>query len=324
MSDRLEVMGIGEPMALFEATGEGSLDHARSFVLRMAGAEANLLIGAARQGHRAALLSAVGADPFGRFVLATLAEQQVVTDYVHVDHDAPTGIFFKEVTGDDRRRVHYYRQGSAASRLGPDALEPFLRAPPRMLVVSGLTLGLGGTDGLGATARLALERSRQLSVTTIFDANLRPTLWWGTRALRDFAALQPCFDIVLASRDELAALMPGSEPLEAAQALTRQGCRGVILKNGARGATVVDATGVVEVPALPVAEPVDPVGAGDAFGAGVTVGLLRGWPLVDAARLGAVLGAEVVAARGDWEGLPGRERADALLEVLPPVRVVAR
>lgn len=59
---------------------------------------------------------------------------------------------------------------------------------------------------------------------------------------------------------------------------------------------------------------VDPVGAGDAFAAGVVTGLLRGWPLIDGVRLGAVLGAKAVTTSGDWEAVPEGQCPQQLLD----------
>lgn len=313
----LEVVGVGEALTLFEPAEAGPLEGSGRFTMRMAGAEVNLLIGLARLGHRVGLCSAVGDDPFGAFVLDTLRSQGVAVDGVRTDADRPTGVFFKEITGDDRRRVFYYRQGSAAAALASDAVDDAFARSPRYLVVSGLTLGLGGPDGLGATAVAAIRRARAAGTAVVFDANLRPGIWDGATARRQFAELRDTFDLVLAGREELAALIPDTDPIEAAEELVRTGCDGVVVKQGARGSVVIDDTGVQVVPALLVTRPVDPVGAGDAFAAGVVSGLLRGWDLTRAARLGAVLGAEVVASRGDWEGLPGPARAEALLAQLP-------
>jgi 2-dehydro-3-deoxygluconokinase len=317
----LDVLGLGEPMALFEACDDGPLDLSSGFRLRLAGAEVNLLIGVSRLGHAAGLVSAVGDDPFGVFLVRTLEEQGVDVAEVQVDPARQTGVFFKEVTGQEQRRVFYYRQASAASAVAAGCLDVLERRRPRVLVVSGLTLGLGGPGGLGETASHALRRAKELGITTVFDANLRPRLWEGEQAARQFAGLRGCLDLVLAGRDELAVLVPDLDPLEAARSLHAQGCLGVVVKDGANGSVVVDQDGVSQVPALPVEDPVDPVGAGDAYAAGVVAGHLRGWSLTEAARLGSVLGAAVVGQRGDWEGVPDDAQAHRLLERLASVKV---
>ena len=177
--DPPEVLGIGEVMGLLDPDGSGPLEDAQHFTLRVAGAEANVLIAAARLGHRAALVSAVGNDPVGRLVRRTLETQGVDTSLVQTDPVAPTGVFFKERFDDGLRRVYYYRDGSAASRLTPaDALLEHI-GTPGVLVVSGLSLGLGRPQGLSAVVRHAVERFAAAGCTVVFDPNIRPGVWEG-------------------------------------------------------------------------------------------------------------------------------------------------
>jgi 2-dehydro-3-deoxygluconokinase len=308
---RVDVLGIGEVMALLEF--DGVLTTGTTYRLRLAGAETNLLIGVRRQGHRAALASALGDDPFGQFARDTLVSEGIEIGAVNLDPERRTGLFLKEVTTQERRRVWYYRDGSAASVYSAEPGAILDRLQPRVLVVSGLTLGLGPSDGLGATAVAFLHEAHARGVTTVFDVNLRPGIWAGDRAAQQFTTLREHLDVVLAGHEEMAELFPETDPLAAAVDLCEAGVRGVVIKDGARGAVAVDHGVAIEVPGLPVDRVVDPVGAGDAFAAGVTTGLLRGQDLATAATLGAVLGAEVVRHRGDWEGLPDHERAQALM-----------
>jgi 2-dehydro-3-deoxygluconokinase len=67
------------------------------------------------------------------------------------------------------------------------------------------------------------------------------------------------------------------------------------------------------VPWFPVDRVVDTVGAGDGFCAGFLAGLLRGFPLAEAVRIGNLVGALVVQAPGDWEGLPTWAQVEAAL-----------
>jgi 2-dehydro-3-deoxygluconokinase len=92
----------------------------------------------------------------------------------------------------------------------------------------------------------------------------------------------------------------------------------VVVKDGAAGALLFTADGQVVIDPVPVKEVVDPVGAGDAFAAGVISGLLRGWPPVNGARLGAALGAAAVTHTGDWEAAPTGDWARELVKTSAP------
>lgn len=316
-ADPVDIVGIGEIMALL-VPESGPLECATTMSMRMAGAEGNVLIGASRLGHRTALVSAVGEDPFGTMILRTLQGEQVDTVAVIRDPSARTGVFFKDPTPEAQRRVFYYRDGSAASRLTVDVGQIIPGLAPQVLIVSGLTLGLGGPGGMAGVVSKAISACREHAVTVVFDANIRPGLWDGPRAMHDFHRLQGSIDVLLAGRDELMQLMPG-RPVEAsAEELCKAGTKAVVVKDGPRGAVVIDGADRIHVPAVPVDAVVDPVGAGDAFAVGIVSGLLRGWPIAHGAQLGARLAAHVITANGDWEGLPAGAEADAAVAASRP------
>lgn len=314
MAEAFDVVAIGEVMALLDPEESGPLEDVSRFRLRIAGAEGNVLINLSHLGHSTAFVSAVGSDPLGHLVTRTLAEQGVNTDHVRVDPAGRTGVFFKERLGDGERRVYYYRDGSAASRLRPDQLDLDQLGVPRVLTLSGVTLGLGDGTGLSKVARKALDWAAGQSCQVVFDPNLRPSLWHGARAIDEFAEILPQIDVLLAGREELAALMPAAEPEDAARSLCEAGMTSVVLKDGARGAVVHDGGGSTRIEAYPVGPVVDPVGAGDAFAAGVISGLLHDWPVRYGAQVGAVLGARAVTVSGDWESVETGGGAQQLLD----------
>lgn len=308
-----EVLAIGEVMGLLDPASDGPLEDAGQFTLRVAGAEANALIALSRLGHRTRLISAVGDDPVGRLVLRTLMQEGVGTEQVRISAAHPTGVFFKERFSDGLRRVYYYRRDSAAAKLRPADAALADLADPRVLLASGLSLGLGAPDGLAAVARQAIKHFAERNVLVVFDANLRPGVWDGADAARDFARLRGSIDVLLAGEDELAVLVPELDPETAASALCADGMRAVVIKHGADGAVVHQAGSRDGIPPLPVDRVVDSVGAGDAFAAGLISGLLHGWSVVDSARLGAALGARAVTVSGDWEAIPAGASPPALL-----------
>jgi sugar/nucleoside kinase (ribokinase family) len=75
----------------------------------------------------------------------------------------------------------------------------------------------------------------------------------------------------------------------------------VAVTQGSKGALVVTADDVVEVPAYPI-EVVDTTGCGDAFSAGFLRGLSLGRDLPGAARLGCATAAQVAQGLGTDAG----------------------
>jgi 2-dehydro-3-deoxygluconokinase len=184
-------------------------------------------------------------------------------------------------------------------------------ASARHLHVSGVFAAV--SDSTLAATRRAMAVARAHGRTIGFDPNLRPTLWPSREAMRDaINDLAVHADWVLPGLEEGRLLTGLDAPAAIARFYRERGAQRVVVKLGPEGAYYDDAAaGTGFVPAFPVAQVVDTVGAGDGFMVGVTSALLEGRPIAEAARRGAWIGARAVQVRGDTEGLPTRAELDA-------------
>ncbi|VTP62234.1 Uncharacterized sugar kinase ydjH [Leclercia adecarboxylata] len=125
MPHALDVITIGEAMAMFVATKTGELSAVDQFMKRVAGAELNVATGLARLGLKVGWVSRVGNDSFGQFVLDTLKKEGIETAGVTLDGRYPTGFQLKsKVTDGTDPIVEYFRKGSAASHLSVEDFNP--------------------------------------------------------------------------------------------------------------------------------------------------------------------------------------------------------
>jgi len=294
-----DVLTFGETMAVLRAEVPGPLRLAGSLRMGMAGAESTVAIGLARLGHAARWVGRVGDDEFGRLVLERLRAECVDVTHVSTD-DAPTGLLVREQRTADLARVRYYRAGSAGSRLSVDDLRPALAAGTRLLLLSGITPALSAS-ALAAT-RAAVAHAVASGWAVCLDVNYRATLWSREAAAEVLRPLASKATIVVGDADELS-LVGGVD------ALLRGGVREIVVKAGARGASVSTVDGSWEVPAAPVTA-VDVVGAGDAFVAGYLSGWLDGLDPEQRLARGVTVAGFAVACMGDWEGLPTRAELD--------------
>jgi dehydrogluconokinase len=282
------------------------------FVKRTAGAETNVAIGLARLGFEVGWQSRLGADSMARFLLTAIGSEGVDCSRVTCHADERTGFLFKgRVDDGSDPPIEYHRRGSAASRLGPDDVDPAWIGDARHLHVSGVFAAVS------ASARAALHKAmaaaRAHGRTIGFDPNLRPSLWPSTDAMRAaINELASQADWVLPGLEEGRLLTGHDTPAAIARFYRERGVRRVVVKLGDAGAYHDDAdAGCGFVSAFPVAQVVDTVGAGDGFMVGVTSALLEGRSIVDAARRGAWIGARAVQVRGDTDGLPTRAELQA-------------
>ncbi|MGQ0842432.1 sugar kinase [Actinokineospora sp.] len=293
-----DVLCLGESMALFVPAEEGPADQVRTWVRTVGGAESNVACTLAQLGVRAGWVSAVGADPFGRAVVAAVAAAGVDVSRVRVDPERPTGVYIKESNAAGSP-VRYYRHGSAASAMTPALLAGLDLDGVRVVHLSGITAALSPSclDLMGAVMDLP-RRAHRVS----FDLNWRPALWAGgdRGVLRALAARA---DIVLVGADEAAAVWGTGVPA-AVRALLPEP-ETLVVKQGGIGATLIErdpATGrdraEVFGPALRV-DIVEPVGAGDAFAAGFLAAWLAGGSPLRRLRAGHLQAAGVLRTHHD-------------------------
>ena len=284
----MRVLTVGETMALLDPLEDGA-----TYRLRIGGAESNVAIALKRLGVDVTWISRLGEDPFGDLVAETL-EAEGVDVRVRRDRTRPTGVYFKSRLSGETR-MHYYRGGSAASRLSTEDV------PHDALDGIDLVHLTGITTALGHSARELVhdlaEQARARGITVLLDPNYRAALW---SSPADAAAALPQADWFLCGLGEGNLLFGTSSPEELAAAIGSNAA----IRVGERGALVTDGGRLVEVPPRRLEDVVDEVGAGDGFAAGFAYGLLSGWDGVRAARAGNLVAAGALKGGGDWETYP--------------------
>jgi fructokinase len=317
-----EVVCLGEALVdLVSLRGGVGLDRAPAFRKAAGGAPANVAVGVARLGRRAAFLGAVGDDPLGRFVLAELRRHGVdVRSTVRVA-DRQTALALVALGAQGARDFFFH--GTRPAHLGLRLTRAMRRRIRAARIFHFGSISLLADPGRRATLA-ALREARAASVFCSYDPNLRPDLWPDARAARRWLrAVLRGADCVKVNQEELRFLTGEVDVQRGLRALTRMGPSLVIATLGARGCAYAGRAGEGRVPGFP-ARAVDTTGAGDAFVAGLLAGLLeasgRRRPAVPSrSALEAILVlANATAAlsterRGGIPSLPDRRRVRAFL-----------
>ncbi|MBT0569473.1 sugar kinase [Curvibacter sp. CHRR-16] len=313
----LDVLTLGEAMALFVAQDSGPLSQVEHFARTTAGAELNVAIGLRRLGFRVGYASRLGQDAFGDYLLERLQAEGINHQHVQRDAHYPTGFMLKsrQTDGSDPQ-VQYFRQGSAASRMGvPGQQEGLLDycLSGRWLHITGISVAL--SDSLRELVFALVQEAKRRGVRVSFDPNLRPRLWPSQALMVDtLNALAAHCDLVLPGLAEGQLLTGQRESAAIAQWYLDNGASQVLIKLGPPGAYYASHDGHGTVPGFAVPRVVDTVGAGDGFAVGVLAGLLDGLPLPQAVRQGNAIGALVVQSPGDNDGLPDRAGLQRMLQ----------
>jgi len=304
------VVTLGETMALMRTTEIGSLRHAHAMALGIGGAESNVAIGLARLGVAVSWLGRVGDDSLGERVARDIRAEGVDARVI-ADAGAPTGLMVKERPSASSTAVQYYRAGSAGSRLHPDDLPDGWIAAASLLHLTGITALLSETAR--AALHSAIDHARDAGATVTFDINYRSALASAETAGPVLRELAERADIVFGGAEEFAILYPGLSADEAAARLRSAGCATVVLKRGAEGASVLIDGSMVDAPGFSI-DPIDTVGAGDAFVAGYLSGLLDGLDVERTLQRANACGAMACLVPGDWEAAPSLRDLERFLD----------
>ena len=283
----------------------------RSFDAYIGGCALNVSVGTRRLGLRSLLLTAVGDDQVGDFIVASLDREGVETRYIPRKRGRRTSAVVLTIQPPDRFPLTFYRDNCADRALTSDDVANTPIAESRVVFVTGT--GLSHEPGREAT-RAAAATARAAGVPVVVDIDYRPDQWDSAAAFA--AQLQPLLGsatLAVGTEEEVAAAADAAAAADKVTALLATGIEALVMKRGARGATIYrrDAP-PIDVPPFAITV-LNVLGAGDAFASGVLYGYLQGWPLERAARLGNACGAIIVTRHGCANFMPTLDEVTAFL-----------
>jgi len=302
----------------------------KNFAAYVGGCPTNISVGTRRLNLRAALLTAVGDDPVGDFVLNFLDAEGVATRFIPRKAGRRTSAVILGIEPPDKFPLVFYRDNCADVELTIDDVLAAPIAESRILLITGT--GLSREPGRSATI-FAAERARAWSTKVVLDLDFRPDQWHDTRAFGvAIRSLLHLTDIVVGTADEVraGALQEGStvsvehsqvsgaqvsgDVLKGVETILKAGPEALALKRGGDGTTIYLKGGERIEAATFSVEVQNVLGAGDAFASGLLYGYLKGWDWYRAARMGNACGAIVVTRHGCANFMPSEQEALAFIE----------
>jgi 2-dehydro-3-deoxygluconokinase len=306
------IITVGEPMALFVAEQEGSLEQVKQYSRYVAGAEVNFSIGMSRLGHEVSYITKLGLDPFGQYIGKFLKENRIDISYVSYDEDYITGMQWKEKVTSGNPTVFSARKNSAASHMNVETIKNLIWDGFDHIHLTGIPPAL--SIGCREMVFELMNQARSKGVQISFDPNLRLNLWPDqeemVQVIKDLSSLA---DIVFPGVEEGELLTGSKEEHEIAEFYHSLGVKTVVIKLGPKGAFTSTDGKQFYTDGFPVEKVVDTVGAGDGFAVGVVSGILEGLPLEEAVRRGTAIGALAVMSPGDNDGLPDRNSLESFI-----------
>ena len=321
MRDKYDILAIGRSSIDLYSNDVGSpFPEITSFGAFVGGCPTNISVGTNRLGLRAALLTAIGDDPVGEFLLKFLTEEGVETQFIITKPGHRTSAVVLGIEPPDRFPLIYYRDNCADIELTIDDVIASPIAESRAILISGT--GLSKEPSRSATL-FAAEQAKNMNRQVFLDLDFRADQWHDPRAYGVcIRSILRNIDIAIGTEEEIKAV----SLIEAADisiansqisnpnikgdmntaitTILNAGTKALVVKRGSDGAEIHLKNGkVIHAPPYPV-EIYNTLGAGDAFASGFIYGILNGWNWKKSARLGNATGAIVVTRHGCANFMP--------------------
>lgn len=258
-----KLYAIGELLIDFTPTEQNaSLSAVEQFTKNAGGAPANVAAVCAKLEQQAALVTQVGQDAFGDFLVETLKKVDVDTNYIVQSVEGETSLAFVSLTGDGARDFLFYRRHAVDLLYNKEQLPPNLLTNKDILHFCSVNL----VESPMKHAHVALiEQAHQAGSLVSFDPNVRLPLWNDGKACQQtILEFLPKAHIVKLSEEELLFLTAIEDEKTAVHSLFQGKVQVLIITRGAEGASLYTKNLHVKVPADNV-HAIDTTGAGDAF-----------------------------------------------------------
>lgn len=302
----MEFISIGDILIDFIAEDKSELSNVTSFKKCFGGAPGNYAVAISRLGGKAGLISLVGDDPFGDFLINTLNEENIDNSSVFRTNTKTTLAFVNS-----RSEFIFYR-GSDINLNKKHVNEDYIKKG-RFLHYSGFTLSSPKPFN---AIKYALSFAKKHGLITSLSVNYRPDAWTKTRALAAYKKCLPLTDIVIASEEE-ATLLGGTQFLrQNLENIASLGAKQIVITRGSKGCYVFD-DDLVSLPPYKVTA-VDATGAGDSFCAALMFSLSKDKSLEEAASFANAVGALATTKKGAINALPTQKEVKAFLKENKP------
>jgi len=274
------------------------------FVLSPGGNACNSSFAFARAGLKTALVSRIGDDLFGTFLLKEFKKFKIDPSFIEKTSLEKTG--FSQIFDVEGKKAIVSDKGASRHLT--------LKNLPKKYVLSSKVLYLGGYFHLPAFQKefpKFLQRITKLKKTpfvcfdTCFDENNK---WMDA-----LEPLLPHIDLLFTNSNELQYLTEEREFRAGAKALVSAGAKTVIVKLGKQGSACFRQNSEFYEKAPAVTE-IDGTSTGDAFNAGFTAGTLNNLSTKQCLALGNFMGSRVATGLGSINGLPSKKEITGFIK----------
>ncbi len=312
MTTGLDLLTVGRiSVDLFSEQINTSFSQPQTFQKSIGGSPTNVAVAAAKLGHKSAIVTKVGVDPLGEFVVNKLQNFGVDTSFVKVAESGLTPVVLASQDPPEDPKIIFHRQPSAPdTQLVVSDIDGQTLQAAKNFWISACALSHGTT----AESIFNWLEVRGRAKETIIDLDYRPSFWKSRDEARVAAqrAISHC-TIAIGNIAECEVALGISDPTKAADDLLNRGISLAIVKMGGDGVLLATKDQSQVIKPLPI-KLVCGLGSGDAFGGALIHGLISGWELekigLFANAAGAYLASELMCA----DAMPSLEVLEEFIE----------
>lgn len=260
-----------------------------------------------RLGHKVALMSRIGKDAVGNFILEACEKDNIDTKSIHIDENVDTSINVGLVTDDGERTFVTNRNGSLWKTTIVDI--DFDRFKDARLLSLASIFNNPLLDG-NALVKIfqKAKKNKMIICADMIKGRLGETLDDIREALNYVDYFFPNY--------EEASLMTGKTELcDIADIFLDCGIKNIVIKTGKKGCFIKNKQQTLQIPACKDIKAIDTIGAGDNFVSGFITGILEGKKLEECAKLANVTAAISVQSLGATTGVKNKDQIEKLLQI---------
>jgi len=256
-----DIVALGESLIDFSPEGRNDLG-LPLYSQNPGGAPANVLAMASALGAKCALISKVGDDAFGRFLIDSYWKSGIDTRWVSTDKEHPTTLAFVTLSDDGDRDFSFLRKESADVMLCVDDIHSDALAEARIFHFGSVSM----TSEPSRSATLyAARKAKGNGLIVSYDPNLRQMLWKSMDEAKEvITGAVGLADVLKVSKEEMELITGCDEVADGAGKLLALGPKIVVVTLGSEGSYFRSASHSLRSKAYDVST-VDTTGAGDAF-----------------------------------------------------------
>jgi len=259
-----------------------------------------------RLGYKVALMSRVGKDVVGDFIISACKKDKIDYSSIHVDPDIDTSINVGLVTEDGERTFVTNRNGSLWRTTIDDV--DFSRFPTAKLLSLASIFNNPLIDG---TALVKIFQVARASNMIICADMIKSRLGEG---LEDIRKALSYLDYFFPNYDEACLITEKTDIDDIADVFLGCGVKNIVIKTGKKGCFIKNSRERYIVSAYKNVKAIDTIGAGDNFVAGFIAAILDGLPLEDCGKFANVTASISVEHVGATIGVQSRQQVNSRMQ----------